>query len=243
MRHLNRWRQAAIAMTLLLGGADAHASPFDFAQRTPGYPLVDKGSQFYSNGFYSGAIRHFERAAHWADKMAQHNLGVMHYRGDGVERDPARAWAWFELAAEREYPEFVGIADAVWAQLDEAQRERAQAIFEELRPDYGDETAVPRTRRRMERERRNVTGSRTGSVGNVTVIDGTGTHDGEHYFAEEKWDFERIIELETRAFEALARGNVTIGELELLDEEKPGSDKAAGDSRDDADPPEDEPAP
>jgi hypothetical protein len=210
---------ALIGAAFLAGAGDSRASVFEFAEHTPGYRLVDEGTRFYETGFYSSAIRQFERAAHWADKMAQHNLGVMHYLGHGFERDPARAWAWFELAAERDYPEFVRTADAVWEELDERQRERARAIFEELEPHYGDDVAIERTQRRMERERRNVTGSRTGSVGNVTVLDRTGSHDGEHYFAEEKWDFRHVIRIERQVFDALDRGNVTIGALELVDGE------------------------
>lgn len=221
MRILVAFLAVTLSAGLLLGAKGASASVFEFAEHTPGYPLVQKGTRFYESGFYSSAIRQFERAAHWADKMAQHNLGVMHYLGQGFERDLARAWAWFELAAERGYPEFVNTADAVWAELDEAQRRRARSILEELEPHYGDAVAVPRTHRRMERERRNVTGSRTGSVGRVTVIDGAGTHDGEHYFAEEKWNFRHIIQIESRVFEALARGNVSIGPLNLLDDEQP----------------------
>lgn len=219
---------AALATACMLCSSNTPASVFEFAEHTPGYRLLAEGSRSHGNGFYSSALAKFERAAYWGDKMAQHNLGAMHYRSDGVDQDRARAWAWFELAAERGYPEFVAVADAVWSGLNDRQRERADRIFEQLRADYGDEVAVPRTQRRMERERRNATGSRTGSVGNLTVIDRTGTHDGEHFFAKDNWDFERVIEREARVFDALARGNVTVGPLELVDDQQAQSGNGSG---------------
>ncbi|MDZ7791177.1 MAG: hypothetical protein U5L08_11935 [Xanthomonadales bacterium] len=221
MRHRTFLSTAWLAATLILAGGSAQAQVFSFAEHTPGFRPLAEGSRFYANGWHFNARHRFRKAAYWADKMAQHNLGVIWYRGDGVDRDPARAWAWFELSAERDYPEFVGIADAIQDELEPAQRQRGQRILEEeLRPQYGDEVAVPRTARRMERERRDVVGSRTGFVGNVTVYDPMtfGTRSGEDYFDPEKWDFHRVMQREKQVFEALARGRVTVGELEFVDD-------------------------
>ncbi len=207
--------------TLILAGGAAQAQLFDFAEHTPGFRFLAEGNRFYANGWHFNARHQFRKAAYWADKMAQHNLGVIWYRGDGVERDPARAWAWFELAAERDYPEFVGIANAVRQELEPDQRQRGERILEEeLHPKYGDEVAVPRTTRHMESESRKVVGSRTGFVGNVTVYDPAsfGARFGEEYFDPAKWDFQRVIQQEKQVFEALARGRVTVGELEFVDD-------------------------
>lgn len=214
---------AILAFALFIGGTPAQASPFHFAEHTPGYDLFADGKRAYEAGFHFSAYQKFRRAAYWADKMAQHNLGVMTYRGEGVDRDPARAWAWFELAAERGYPEFVGIANAVWDELAPVQRRKAQRVLDdELAPRYGDEVAIPRTTQRMESERRRIVGTRTGMVGNVTVYDRrtVGARTGEEYFAAERWDFRRVVEREKQVFEALARGNVTIGELEFVEDEE-----------------------
>lgn len=73
----------------------------------------------------------------------------------------------------------------------------------------------------MERDRREVTGSRTGFVGNVVVYDPstTGGRSGEEYFDRHQWNFRHVIQREKQLFEALARGRVTIGELEFVDED------------------------
>lgn len=226
---------AILAFALMMGGTNAQASPFHFAEHTPGFDIFADAQRAYDSGFHFSAFHKFRRAAHWADKMAQHNLGVMIYRGEGVDRDPARAWAWFELSAERGYPELVGIANAVWDELEPGQRKRARRILEEeLEPRYGDEVAVPRTARRMERERRNIAGSRVGFVGNMQVYDvGTvGARSGEEYFDSEKWDFRKVMQREKQVFEALARGRVTIGDLEFVDDEDAESAERADSERD-----------
>ncbi len=203
-------------------------SPFDIAEHTPGYQHNREGQRAWNNGNYFDARHRFERAAWWADKLGQYNLGVIHYRGDGVERDPARGWAWFKLSAERGYPDFIATAEAVWAELDEVQQKRAEALLEELKPRYGDAVAVPRTAEHMRRERRQVTGSRTGHVGSIRVIDRSGrSRDGSEYFAAEKWDFYQIVQLETQLFDAIARGRVELGEFEIIDDsDEPTSDDA-----------------
>lgn len=212
------------ASACLVAPADA-ASPFDVAEHTPGFRLNAEGQQAWDNGRYFDARHKFKRAAYWADKLAQYNLGVIHYRGDGVDRDPARAWAWFALAAERDYPEFVDTWEAVWLELDEDQRRRAREILAELEPRYADRVAVARTAEHMQQERERITGSRTGFIGNIRVIDRSGfSRDGEDFFAAEKWDFRQIVELETRLFRAIAKGNVNIGDLEIVDETEAGGE-------------------
>lgn len=205
-------------------GAAAADSPFRVAQHTPGYSFAVDAQESWEHGRYFDARHRFERAAWWADKFAQYNLGVIHYRGDGVERDPARAWAWFDLAAERDYPAFVEMADAVWAELEENQRRRGRSIREELESRYGDAVAVERTARYMERQRRHVAGSRVGFVGSMQVWGRTtGFQSGDDYFAEEKWDFRQVVQQEKQIFDALARTRVSIGDFSVVEDSAPKS--------------------
>lgn len=195
-------------------------SPFTIAEHTPGYRLNAEGQRAWDRGWYFEARHKFRLAAWYGDKLAQYNLGVMYYRGDGVERDAARAWAWFALAAERDYPDFVEIWQTAWHELDEDNQVRAQRILAELEPRYSDRVAIDRTARKMERDHRKMTGSRTGFVGTLRILDGSGrSRDGEEFYRAEKWDFRQIVEAETRIFRALARGTVTLGDLEIIEEE------------------------
>ena len=48
---------------------------------------------------YLEAIIYFERAARGGHKQAQHYLGLMYYKGQGVAKDNIEAYKWFDLAA------------------------------------------------------------------------------------------------------------------------------------------------
>lgn len=232
---LRALRVAIVALALGFA-TSGFASELDLFDNTPGNKYLEAAQRSYENGYYWMALTNFRRAARRADKLAQHNLGVMHYLGQGVDADPARAWAWFELAAERRYPRFVQIADQVWGELDEAQRRVATDILEnELKDSFGDAYVVERVARQMERDQRRSTGSRLGfaspflnvveSSGNISVNNETYSMTmrnatpvpGTVFYDPTRWDFYGLLELEGILFDAEERGQVTIGELELIE--------------------------
>ena len=47
----------------------------------------------------------FRKAAEKDYVLAQHNLGRMYSKGLGVEKDLAKAWAWFQKAANQGFRE------------------------------------------------------------------------------------------------------------------------------------------
>ncbi|GAB4176756.1 MAG: hypothetical protein Kow0020_12690 [Wenzhouxiangellaceae bacterium] len=211
--------RAAFFALMLVVGMPAEGIDYPDAEHTPGYRLTQEAARSLENGFYYDARHKFQEAARWADKVAQFNLGVMYYQGLGIDRDPALAWAWFALAAERDYPHMVEMRNALWAELDTAQRTQAERHLEALRPEYGDEAAIPRTRAFMERKRRETTGSRTGFTGFLKVVDPSGrVRDGESYYRDEAWDLDAIIAAEKAMFERWARGRVVVHDLELVED-------------------------
>lgn len=233
----------ALAALIVLAPAAAEEAP----QRDPGLGLgygehvpsaweMRQGRQDYQAGNYMGAFWHYMNAAIWADKFAQYNIGVMYLRGEGVEFDAVRGWAWLELAAERGYPDMVQAAGDLYRMLDEAQRREGERILrEELLPDYGDATRVPATARRMERELRNATGTRTGSraaLSFLRVYDGSGvSRRGDEFYDPAKWDFERIVRFETQLMRDLAGAGATLGEFRVLEDEAEQKDPEDGSDR------------
>jgi hypothetical protein len=191
-----------------------------YAEHTPGNEFLSQGSRALNAGQYQRAMAQFRAAAPWAEKLAHHNIGVMYYHGQGVDQDLPRAMAWFWLAAERQYPKIMEIVDYMEGRLDDEQIARAEVIFEEeLLPKYGDKVAIPRTARRMERERRRATGSRLGAVGPLTIIDRSGrTRPGHEFYNEDRWDFYQIVEFETQLFEGISRGRVRLRDEETRQE-------------------------
>lgn len=207
------------------GAAMAQGGTHD---NTPGAPHHEEGNHAYAKGLYGAAMEHYKISARWADKISQYNIGVMYYLGQGTERDPATAWAWFALAAERGYPHMVKMADGAWKELDEAGRERAKSVHAGLLPEYGDEVTIERTARYMERERKRSTGSRTGFVGGMRVISRHMTEgmdeDGADFYAKERWDYRQIVDIERRVFDNLSRGRVEVGGLEVVEDTDDASD-------------------
>lgn len=213
-----------VKLALIVGlavGMDNAAAASGFAEHTPGNRHLVDGNLAYRNGQYTRAKVRFVAGARWADKLAQFNLGVMNYHGQGVPQDPARAWAWFALSAERGYPRMVEMAEQIWRELNDEQKARGQQMLEdELKPQFSDAVTVEKTARRMERERRRATGSRTGAIGSLVVIDRSGqSRRGQEFYRADAWDFRQIIDMETRIFNALDGGTVSLRDLEIVKEE------------------------
>ena len=61
----------------------------------------EDGMAAYNRGDYVPAIRLFRPLAEAGNAKAQHVVGVMYQKGQGVARNSARAFMWFSLAAKR----------------------------------------------------------------------------------------------------------------------------------------------
>lgn len=113
-----------------------------------------EGLHAYGEGKYQQARGYFLRAAKHADKPAQAIIAEMYWNGTGVVQDRALGYAWMDLAAERQYPNFLILRENYWHQIDEPTRDeairRGQAVYAE----YGDEVARPRLEKMMVREGR-----------------------------------------------------------------------------------------
>ena len=119
---------------------------------------------------YPFAVSMYKVAASWAYKPAEYNLGVMYARGIGMQQDLPRAMAWLSLAAERNDKAYVAARDLINSKLSDAQFKQADTIFGELKPTYGDASALVRAKARWAQVRAAKTGSRVGSLaGNLKI--------------------------------------------------------------------------
>jgi hypothetical protein len=123
---------------------------------------------FRKNDF-TFAIQMYEVAAAWAFKPAEYNLAIMYARGQGIPADLPRGMAWMALAAERNEKRYVDAREVIFAELTKEQFEQANGIWRELKKTYGDEVALRRARARWAQVKASMTGSRVGSVGNLSV--------------------------------------------------------------------------
>lgn len=176
----NAARLLSIALALAALPALAHQEPPRFAyERAINYDTYTTallqasghpnelsrwhGIWAYDNGRLDEALRHFERAAGYGDKLSQHFLTLMYWNGDGIDRDPAQAYVWADLAAERaDNPDLLEIRERIWGEMTPAQQQRALEIGPQYYARYGDEVARRRADAQMRRFMRTQTGSRVG---------------------------------------------------------------------------------
>lgn len=185
------------------------------------------GLEEFEQGHYEDALKFFQRASFYADKPSQGMVAEMLWNGQGVAKDPALAYAWMDLAAERGYVGFLGLRERYWSALSEADRERAIREGEALYAKYGDAAAQPRLATVLRRERRKITGSRTGFVGNVQIyVPGPGGFeqiDGSKFFDERYWDPKQYQAWHDSTWMKPRIGRVSVGDVEQLPEAAPSS--------------------
>lgn len=220
-----------------------------FLNRHPDLRFRSRAYMDYRAGRHAEAFRGFQEAARYADKLSQAMIAEMLWKGEGVAQDRALAYAWMDLAAERGSTPLVTLREQYWAGLDEAERSSAIERGAKVYDDYGDDVAKPRLARFLERERRQVTGSRVGHVGTVVLPQSMHTSksimtpkgslaqgaaktevttaiDGSIYYADRYWQPEAYAKWqETRWTAAWLKaggsGSVSIGDLIEATEARP----------------------
>jgi hypothetical protein len=129
----------------------------------------------YVNKAYVGALKYFEISAMYADKFSQLSIGLMYVNGEGVAKDPVTGYAWLDIAAEREYPDFVATRDRVKALLTPDEMQRAQVIRDRLALNFADAVAKPRMAQQLRFGMYQLTGSRVGFNQGVLHMNALGT--------------------------------------------------------------------
>jgi len=101
-RPLLLWlRRAALAPEAALSLRNVKAAITFVLLCLPALADLAAGVQAYINGDYSTALKEFLPLAKQGDATAQHNLGVMYDRGQGVRQDYVEAAKWWRMAAQQ----------------------------------------------------------------------------------------------------------------------------------------------
>lgn len=127
------------------------------------------GMHCFATQDYACALKYFKFGAYYADKFSELALGLMYSNGNGVRKDPVKAWAWLALSASRGYPGFVATRERIGAKLTTAQRKAAESELKVLDKTYGDKVAMPRMLGAMRLALSQMTGSHTGFDSGVTT--------------------------------------------------------------------------
>jgi hypothetical protein len=133
------------------------------ADGRPGEYDFQLGVNAYYKQDYAHAIEMYKVAASWAYKPAEFNLGLIYFQGLGVSADKPRGAAWMSLAAERgDSRKAERARDLMLSQLGKSEVDQAFAIWQQLKPTYGDEVALHRAKMRWAQVRSSKTGSYVG---------------------------------------------------------------------------------
>ncbi|HET8818969.1 MAG TPA: hypothetical protein VFM73_05440 [Xanthomonadaceae bacterium] len=175
------------------------------------------------------AFTYFKRASRYADKPSQAMVAEMLWTGTGTPMDRPAAYAWMDVAAERAYIPFLAKREQYWNALSAAERQEALAVGAAIYDEYNDAVAKERLERLLRRAQRNVTGSRTGSVGNLQVmVPGPGgimlTIDGSRYYDDQYWEPEHYWAWQDSIWKDPPTGNVRVAPLEVVREEDAGGE-------------------
>lgn len=185
------------------------------------------------DGRVGAALAAFEDAAHWGDKLSQAMVAEIYWTGQGVRADRARAYAWMDLAAERQFVAFVAKREKYWSLLTPEEQSEAIEIGRQLYAAHGDDVALPRLESRVAREGR-VTGSRAGFAGSGSVVlPGKGDSfltlsivglrpalfGGVQvplyaYYAPQLWRFDKYVDWQADQLELARRGVVRVGKVD-----------------------------
>jgi len=110
--------------------------------------------------------------------------------------------------------------EKMWSQLSESERIQAIAKGLEIYKYYGDDVAKVRLERVLRRARNNVTGSRVGFVGALTVclnpMACTLSVDGSQYYQDKFWKPEQYWQWQDIAWKSPRSGKVEVLPFEVI---------------------------
>lgn len=178
----------------------------------PGQYFEQKAQFYLHKRDYREALRLFELAGYWANKVAQYNAGIMYFNGIGVGVDKPRGAAWLGIAAETHENLADTALQAAYAELTPEQRAQADAIFQVLDDKYGDAVALPRALRRYRQDAAiSLFGFGVTGPGSVQTVAGT------RGYEENSVSFVHRMDAQRDALIAQITGRVTVGAVRPLE--------------------------
>lgn len=181
----------------------------------------------YGGGLKQRALKLYLYAAGYADKPSQAALASMYWHGEGTSVDRPRAYAWMDLAASRGYTKLVMLREYYWSQLHEEERAQALLVGQEILAEYNDELTMRHLRQKLDRARRNVTGSRLGFIGNGIVKQASNgvNYDPDQpssmglaeFYSDSIWNADAYAQLKDLQWKLQvdAKPSVTVGDLQM----------------------------
>jgi hypothetical protein len=133
----------------------------------------ERVEELFEAGEYARAFSIYRNdLAPIGDKYAQYMVGYMYLTGTGVAEDPIVASAWYRLAAERSYKEFLNERDNILESFSEIDRLASDRAYLQLRRQFSDVVLILELVKDDAELLTSRTGSRlSGGGGSVTIVD------------------------------------------------------------------------
>jgi hypothetical protein len=189
--HCIRYRVRSVFInrfTLIFAVALCLTAPPAFAQGVAGpfsgsavdsktMRIQERVEELFEQGDYERALIIYRQdLAPIGDKYAQYMVGYMYLTGTGVDEDPVMASAWYRLAAERSYKEFLNERDQLLGAFSDVDLLHSDILYLQLRHEYSDVVLLLNLIKDDIESMPPTTGSRlSGGSSAVTMVD---THTG-----------------------------------------------------------------
>ncbi|MEP7042493.1 MAG: hypothetical protein ABI843_05490 [Dokdonella sp.] len=176
----------------------------------PGKYFEQKAQFYVKNKEYRTALRMYQLAGFWGDKIAQYNAAVMLFNGIGVPQDKVLGTAWFGIAAQSHGDLAERALIAATAELSDEQRRGANDAYATLAATYGNDVTFPRAMARFRSDLSDsINRGMPGGPYQVYVSAGDGQPIiGTTYSRDKKAELAEMLGKIT--------GNVTVGEVKTL---------------------------
>jgi len=135
---------------------------------------IEKGLVAYERGDYETARGEFLKAAEQGDAKAQHALGLMYVKGEGVRRDSIEAYKWWNFAAAQGNEDAAENRDRLQRRMTRSQVAQAQARTREYRPSSGSDKSIGDMERRSVAPRETAPWERPNSTGSGFFVSSAG---------------------------------------------------------------------
>lgn len=227
-----------LAVPLLTMGQEKKAEPLPsdpsadpmllaagFLQQHPDLLYRKHGMDALKDKKAAKALDYFRRAGYYADKPSQGMVAELLWSGaEGVPQDRAAAYAWMDLAAERDYRLLAIQREKYWQAMNATERERALEIGKDLYARFGDDTAKRRLENALRWETKKAVGSRLGGFAGASVKIGNAdadgnfdaTLDGSKFYDPRFWDADKYWEYTDQLWKNLRSGRAIVGDLQQI---------------------------
>ncbi len=197
-----------------------------------------KADKSFAAGHYTAALRNYQRMAYYGDKFSHLRIGLMYIEGKpGIAQDVPRGMAWLALAMEEAdaRQQVNDFYQQQWAAMSRAARCQTQQMLDELVLRYSNLALMQNLNNYYDSYFRNRGGTNLKAAQSRVSASGVaasglgGGYNSLVTRATDEFALRKEFQFVQRMLNDL--GTVTLGDFELLDEQKPAPTKPSAERK------------